>query len=85
MESARLIWEHLRRQFASRGAVVFSSAELDEILNIADRVLVFFDGRIVRDLPIGELDYQDVAVITRPDGTKVTLWPGLADISRIPS
>jgi simple sugar transport system ATP-binding protein len=61
MESARLIWEHLRRQFASRGTVVFSSAELDEILNIADRVLVFFDGRIVRDLPIGELDYQDVA------------------------
>lgn len=61
MESARLIWEHLRRQFATRGAIVFSSAELDEILNIADRVLVFFDGRIVRDLPIGELDYQDVA------------------------
>jgi len=61
MESARLVWEHLRRQFASRGAIVFSSAELDEILNIADRVLVFFDGRIVRDLPIRELDYQDVA------------------------
>jgi simple sugar transport system ATP-binding protein len=28
---------------------VFSSSELDEILMVADRVLVFFDGRIIKD------------------------------------
>ncbi|MCP3867588.1 MAG: ATP-binding cassette domain-containing protein [Gammaproteobacteria bacterium] len=61
VESARWIWENLRRQFIRRGAIVFSSAELDEILEVADRVLVFYDGNIVRDLHINELDYQDVA------------------------
>jgi len=61
VESAYWVWEHLRGQHAERGAIIFSSAELDEILTVADRVLVFFDGRIVRDLPIAELDYRDVA------------------------
>lgn len=61
VESAHWVWEHLRGQHADRGAIIFSSAELDEILTVADRVLVFFDGQIVRDLPIAELHYQDVA------------------------
>jgi len=43
------VWQYLDAH-ASRGtAIVFSSSELDEILMVADRVLVFFDGRIIAD------------------------------------
>lgn len=59
--SANWVWDYLRSHFGGQGAVVFSSSELDEILAVADRILVFFDGSVVRDLPIGRADYQDVA------------------------
>ncbi|MCB1760860.1 MAG: ATP-binding cassette domain-containing protein [Gammaproteobacteria bacterium] len=61
VESAGWVWRYLRKHYAGQGAIVFSSAELDEILAVADRVLVFFDGRVVRDLPMDRVDYQDVA------------------------
>lgn len=49
MESVHWVWGHLDA-CASRGAaIVFSSSELDEILMVADRVLVFFDGRVIAD------------------------------------
>ncbi|HEB96791.1 MAG TPA: ATP-binding cassette domain-containing protein [Sedimenticola thiotaurini] len=59
--SAEWVWGHLRGQYAQRGAIVFSSAELDEILAIADRVLVFHEGRVVRDLSGDAIDYHQVA------------------------
>ncbi len=59
--SGQWVWEYLRTHYGSQGAVVFSSAELDEILAVADRVLVFFDGKIVSDLSGDNLDYQHIA------------------------
>ncbi len=61
VESGQKIWRYLRETFSGRGAIVFSSAELDEILAVANRVLVFFDGRVVRDLRADELDYEHIA------------------------
>ncbi len=61
VESGRWVWRHLRQQYAERGCLVFSSAELDEILEVADRVLVFFDGRVVRDLRGDAIDQQQIA------------------------
>jgi len=37
-------------------AVVFSSAELDEIVSVSDRVLVFFNGRMVADMSSAAID-----------------------------
>jgi simple sugar transport system ATP-binding protein len=37
---------------------VFSSPELDEILMVADRVLVFYNGRIIMDAAAAETDVQ---------------------------
>ncbi|MDW4726352.1 ATP-binding cassette domain-containing protein, partial [Escherichia coli] len=34
-------------------AVMFSSSELDEVMALADRILVMADGRITADLPRG--------------------------------
>jgi simple sugar transport system ATP-binding protein len=57
IESAHWVWGHLQSRCAeSRAAIVFSSAELDEILMVADRVLVFFDGRVIKDVRTAETD-----------------------------
>lgn len=43
---------HLIGQLARQGlAVMFSSSELDEVMALADRILVMADGRIAADLP----------------------------------
>jgi len=39
---------------------VFSSSELDEILMVADRVLVFFEGRIIKDVQTRETDVREL-------------------------
>jgi simple sugar transport system ATP-binding protein len=44
-------------------AVLLVSAELDEILSLADRVAVMFDGRIVKTLPIEEATREQVGLL----------------------
>jgi simple sugar transport system ATP-binding protein len=44
-------------------AVLLVSAELDEILSLADRVAVMFDGRIVKTLPIEEATRERVGLL----------------------
>jgi ribose transport system ATP-binding protein len=44
MEIYRVIGEHVK----AGGAVVFASSELDELIGLADRILVFRGGRIVK-------------------------------------
>ncbi len=45
VESAALIWEQLLKRREQGTAIVFISAELDEIVTYSDRILVFFGGR----------------------------------------
>ncbi|CUS05219.2 Putative monosaccharide ABC transporter [Candidatus Promineifilum breve] len=44
-------------------AVLVVSAELDEVLSLADRVAVMFDGRIVKTLPIEEATRERVGLL----------------------
>lgn len=41
-------------------SIVLSSSELDEILMVADRVLVFFEGRIIKDVRTCETDVHEL-------------------------
>jgi simple sugar transport system ATP-binding protein len=50
LESVNWVWEHLMSYAATGTSIVFSSTELDEILQVADRVLVFFNGVVVKDV-----------------------------------
>ncbi|UCE53436.1 MAG: ATP-binding cassette domain-containing protein [Desulfobacterales bacterium] len=50
MESVIWVWQHLHKYCRSKASIVFSSSELDEILMVADRVLVFFNGQIIKDV-----------------------------------
>ena len=44
-------------------AVLLVSAELDEVLSLADRVAVMFDGKIVKTLPIAEATRERVGLL----------------------
>jgi simple sugar transport system ATP-binding protein len=44
-------------------AVLLVSVELDEILRLADRILVMFDGRIVGDLLPGDADERQLGLM----------------------
>ncbi|MNN97428.1 Arabinose import ATP-binding protein AraG [compost metagenome] len=39
-------------------AVMFSSSELDEVMSLADRVMVMADGKLTADLPREQADRE---------------------------
>lgn len=53
--SARTIWKSLLARRASGCAIVFASADLDELIAYSDEVLVFFAGRVSPPLPGADL------------------------------
>ncbi|MEN9934252.1 MAG: hypothetical protein RLZZ387_831 [Chloroflexota bacterium] len=59
--SARAVWQKLRDRAAAGTALVFASADIDEVLEYSDYVLVFFAGRLTRPIPRAELTYERVA------------------------
>ena len=58
---------HLIGTLAQQGlAVMFSSSELDEVMALADRVLVMADGRITADLPRAEVTREKLITASTP-------------------
>lgn len=51
LASVAHIWEHLRERAGKGATVVFASEDLDEIMTRSTRILVFFERRLVADLP----------------------------------
>ncbi len=58
VESTVYIWTKLRDRCAQGAAIVFISADLDEVLQYSDRVLVFFSGRVSPPLPADGLSVE---------------------------
>ncbi|WP_130835580.1 sugar ABC transporter ATP-binding protein [[Erwinia] mediterraneensis] len=58
---------HLIGSLAQQGlAVMFSSSELDEVMALADRILVMADGRITADLPRRDATREKLIVASTP-------------------
>jgi ABC-type uncharacterized transport system ATPase subunit len=55
------VHEHIRRASDQGCAVLFNSLELEEVLELADRVLVIFGGRIIVEALSDELKVDEVA------------------------
>ena len=51
---------HLARTISREAGVIFASSEIDEVLGLADRILVMRDGRIVSELDGTSADRQTV-------------------------
>jgi simple sugar transport system ATP-binding protein len=60
MESVNWVWQHLQKYCFHKTSIIFSSSELDEILLVADRILVFFDGRIIKDVKSAETNAPEL-------------------------
>jgi len=60
LESTLWVWEHLYHYREKKTAIVFSSSELEEILMVADRILVFFNGGVIRDIKTAQTDVHDL-------------------------
>ncbi|MEA3361076.1 MAG: ATP-binding cassette domain-containing protein [Thermodesulfobacteriota bacterium] len=60
VESVQWTWQYLHSYCERNASIVFSSSEIDEILMFSDRVLVFFDGHIVKDVRTVETDINEL-------------------------
>ena len=60
MESVNWVWQHLQKYCLDKTSIIFSSSELDEILMVADRILVFFDGLIIKDVKSTETSASEL-------------------------
>jgi len=47
IESAEWVWSRLLKRRRQGTAIVFASADLDELLRYSDRIAVFFNGRVI--------------------------------------
>ena len=56
------IWHRIVEARDNGKAVLLVSAELDEVLSLADRVLVMYEGEIMAELPRAEATESAVAV-----------------------
>jgi ABC-type sugar transport system ATPase subunit len=53
-----LLFEAVRRVAAEGAGIIFISHRLDEVLDLADRVVVFRDGRLVADVEASTVDHD---------------------------
>lgn len=61
MDSVQWVWEKLMAYADEGTSIVFSSADLDEIFQMADRVLVFFNGVVVKDVRTCDTTMEELA------------------------
>jgi len=54
--SADWVWSRLLERVEQGTAIIFSSADLDELLRYSDRIIVFFAGRVIAVLDAADTD-----------------------------
>ncbi len=60
IESAAWVWTQLLHRLGDGTAIVFASADLDELLRYSDRVAVFFAGRILEVVDVRTTDAEQL-------------------------
>ena len=48
IQSANWVWEQILQRRQNGTAIIFASADLDELLHYSDRIMVFFAGRVLQ-------------------------------------
>jgi len=60
VESGQQVWQHLMARCRRNAAVVFSSADFEELKAYSHRILVFYNRRMVADQPSQSLDMETI-------------------------
>ncbi len=63
IESADWVWRQLLARREEGTAIVFASADLDELLRYSDRILVFFSGAIIGELDAGATNVDEIGML----------------------
>ena len=63
IESADWVWEQLLARRSDGTAIVFASADLDELLRYSDRILVFFSGRVIGELEAAATNVDEIGLL----------------------
>jgi ribose transport system ATP-binding protein len=66
------IYQLIRGFLVDGGAVILVSADLGEVVELADRALVFDRGRVVREVPAAELSLQSLTLAVAGGRTAVS-------------
>ena len=56
LESMHWIWSHLEKLRKAGSTIVFTSSELDEMLMVADRIKIFFEGQLIKTFTSHHID-----------------------------
>ena len=73
IESAAWVWTQLLHRRGDGTAIVFASADLDELLRYSDRIAVFFAGRILEVVDASDHRRRSSSVTSSAgSGTAVT-------------
>jgi simple sugar transport system ATP-binding protein len=70
LDSAAYVWGRLLERRKDGTAIIFSSADIDELLTYSDRILVLFEGRIFARLAARDTDAEEVGTLI---GGRVTV------------
>ena len=70
IDSAAYVWGRLLERRKDGTAIVFASADLDELLTYSDRILVLFEGRIIARLNARDTDADVIGTLI---GGRVTV------------
>jgi len=60
IESADWVWKQLLARRESGTAIIFASADLDELLRYSDRILVFFSGEVLAELDASSTSIDEI-------------------------
>ena len=63
VESALYIWSRLLERRKDGAAIIFASADLDEIMQYSDRILVFFGGRVIETVRAAETSVDQLGYL----------------------
>jgi simple sugar transport system ATP-binding protein len=69
IESTHWIWTLLLKRCQQGAAILFTSSDLDEILERSDRILVFSGGRVTRLLKTAETSARQLGEMIGGQGT----------------
>lgn len=63
IESANWVWSQLLERRETGTAIVFASADLDELLRYSNRILVFFSGSVIAEVNADETDVEELGFL----------------------
>jgi len=69
--SGQQVWNHLLERCRQNTALLFSSADLEEIKDHSHRVLIFYNRQLVADLPTNSISVEEMGRLMAGEGRAV--------------